>query len=101
MLARHSAGSTATLHSSTLSTNETGTFLKPTKTDVPRGASRDTSGRLVPSWYLVSFAPSADECVAQGSDFKPMRSGTSGNVAEPPPPPPSLEQGSSSDTMDS
>ncbi|KAF4106747.1 hypothetical protein G5714_012737 [Onychostoma macrolepis] len=73
-------------------------YTKPTKTDDPRDASRDT-------WYLVSLAPSVEDCAAQGSDSTPTKSGTSGNIAEPTPshplPPPSLEQESSSNTMDS
>ncbi len=34
-------------------------------------------------WYLVSPAPPAEQCAAQGSDSRPTRSGTSGNIAEP------------------
>ncbi|CAM4548082.1 unnamed protein product [Leuciscus chuanchicus] len=29
-------------------------YTQPTKTDDPRGESRDTNWRLVPPWYLVS-----------------------------------------------
>jgi len=43
---------------------------KPTKTYNPRGESRDTKGRWPGTpWYFVSPAPSAVECVAQGSDL--------------------------------
>ncbi len=38
-------------------------YTKPTKIDDLRDASRDTSGWLVHPWYLVSLAPSAEECV--------------------------------------
>ncbi|KAF4118557.1 hypothetical protein G5714_000608 [Onychostoma macrolepis] len=46
-------------------------YTRSTKTEDPKDASRDTSGWLVPPWYLVSFAPSVEECVAQGSDSTP------------------------------
>ena len=76
-------------------------YTKPTKTEDPRGASRDASERLVPPLHLLlfPFLYLRTSVLLKDRTLRPWEVAPAATSLTPPPP--SLDQASSSNTKDS